>query len=46
VAALIRVATNRELLLAMTEHNRSVAPMETWPHVLAAVSAAYVAAGA
>lgn len=46
VAALIRVATNRELLLAMTEHNRSVAPMETWPHVLAAVSAAYTAAGA
>lgn len=41
VAALIRLGRDPALLEAMAAHNRSTPPVETWPHVLEAVSAAY-----
>jgi glycosyltransferase involved in cell wall biosynthesis len=46
VGAVIRLAHDPVLLDAITAHNRSTPPAETWPHVLEAVQAAYVRAGA
>lgn len=46
VAALTRLARDPVLLDAMTSHNRTTMPVETWPNVLATVRAAYMRAGA
>ncbi len=45
VAAIARLARDRRLLDRITEHNRTVPPVEAWPHVLATVDAAYATAG-
>ena len=41
VTALLRLATDPELLAGMLEHNRTVPPVQAWPHVLELVDAAY-----
>ncbi len=46
VAALATLARDRELLDRLSEHNRTVPPVETWSNVLSTVEAAYVTAGA
>lgn len=44
--ALVRLARDRMLLNAITEHNRTTPPQDAWPHVLDIVRAAYGRAGA
>ena len=44
--ALVRLAKERDLLAAITEHNRSFPPKDAWPLVLDVVDAAYAHAGA
>lgn len=46
VGAIVRLAHDPTLLDSITAHNRSIAPTETWPHVLATVHDAYGRAGA
>ena len=46
VAAIARLARDRDLLDRLSEHNRTVPPVETWSNVLATVDAAYATAGA
>lgn len=44
--ALARLASDRELLSRIARHNRSTAPAEAWPSVLATVRGAYAEAAA
>jgi len=44
--ALVRLGSDRDLLAAITEHNRSTPPQDAWPHVLDVVDGAYAHAGA
>jgi phosphatidylinositol alpha 1,6-mannosyltransferase len=44
--AVIALGRDRALLDRLANHNRSVPPLEAWPHVLQIVRAAYASAGA